>query len=138
MNQSIRWPTLVGGIVMTAALLPLAPTGGQRADAQVSVRMGSGSYYNPYGQSRYGGDSWGYDRRYGQGYGYPLSSGSVEAYRRGGYAYPGYPSTVYRSAYRYRYSYGYRDAPYVRQLDRSIYYQPSYGAAYVPFGYRPY
>jgi hypothetical protein len=133
-NRLIRWPTLLGGIVMTAVLVPLAPTSSNRAQAQISVQVGSGAYYNPYGQGPYGGYAPGYGRVYGPGYGVPISPGQVPVYRGGVYAYPNYTTTYYRSGY----GYGYRSTYYGRQYNRTLFYQPSIGPVYVPFGYRPY
>jgi hypothetical protein len=141
----VSWPTLVGGIVVTAMLTPLLPTTGKPAGAQFAIRIGGG-FYSPYGQGPYGGygqpyggygqgayGSYGqpYGRVYGPGYGMPQNRGWGGGYGGGVYGYPGYGNSPYRSGY----SYGYRGAPYGRYNGRTTYYQPSNGRVYAPFGY---
>lgn len=137
MTRLVSWPTLVGGIVMTAMLAPLVPAAGKPAQAQFAIRIGGG-FYSPYGQGPYGGYGQSYNRGYvggyGRMYGAPLYPPRMSGYGRGGYGYSGYGNTPYRNGY----SYGYRIAPYTRFDGRSTYYQPPYGRVYVPFGYGRY
>jgi hypothetical protein len=115
-------PVLAGSIVMAVVLASLAPATSSRVYAQGTV------YYNPYGQGPYG--------EYSQGY-----SG---AYRANGYMFPRQGGMFGNTNHRYSgyanvpYGYDYGIGPPVRVYGRSSYYQPSYGAVYVPFGYRGY
>lgn len=144
-TRLVSWPTLVGGIVMTTVLAPLAPTTGKPAQAQFAIRIGGG-FYSPYGQGPYGGYGPGAYGGYGQpyggvydpGYGGPFNPRWGAGYGRGIYGYSGYGNTPYRHGY----SYGYRSSPYTRFDGRSTYYQPyyqpPYGRVYAPFGYERY
>jgi hypothetical protein len=119
-------PVRTGSIALAAMLTLLAPITSSWVYAQGTV------YYNPYGQGPYG--------EYSQGY-----AGSSQAK---GNMFPSHDGMFGSTEYRYSgygnvpTGYGHRVdngiSPYVRVYGRSSYYQPSYGAVYVPFGYRGY
>jgi hypothetical protein len=121
-KRIFRLPVLAGSIALAAALALLAPITSSRVYAQGTV------YYNPYGQGPYG--------EYSQGYASSSRTNGNMFPRQGGmfgstnYRYSGYGNVPY--------GYDYGIGPPVRVYGRSSYYQPSYNAVYVPFGYRGY
>jgi hypothetical protein len=91
-----------------------------------------GGYYNPYGQGPYGGYGQGYAASYGTNRNmFPNQSGM---FGRRDYGYSDYTNIPFSHGN----SVGYGIGPPVRVYGRASYYQPSYNAVYVPFGYRGY
>jgi hypothetical protein len=119
-------PVLAAGIVMAVVLASLAPATSSRVYAQAAV------YYNPYGQGPYGEYSQGYaGPSQAKGNMFPSHDGMFGSTE---YRYEGYGNVP--TGYGHRVDNGI--SPYVRVYGKSSYYQPSYGAVYMPFGYRGY
>lgn len=129
MKRFNRLPILAGAIVVTAVVASLAPHPASRASAQITgYGYQSNSYYNPYGQGRYGNGL----QRYGtSGYGVtPYGYGGNYGYRYGN-------TTRYRSGSlfntgRYPYIQSYGGTGYYQPY--SGYYQPYNGGVYFGFG----
>ncbi|MEQ8667640.1 MAG: hypothetical protein RIC12_00620 [Pirellulales bacterium] len=124
--------TFVGAVVITSVLASLVLLSTNCASAQVSLRIGGGSYYSPFGQGPYGIAGRGYYPGYNQGYNVPVYPGSGIYRQRAYYAYPGYTSGLNRNVY------GYGGSSYLRYYGRPTSSRRSYSPTYVPFGYRPF